>query len=249
MNNILVSIIIPCYNSENYIYECLNSVLNQTYTNIEIILINDYSNDNTIAIINHFADEDKRLIVINNSQNMGVAFCRNLGIVKSKGEYLCFLDSDDTWDLNKIQKQLNFMLSNEYSLSYTYYTIFDNNSNERIINKLPSFVKYQNLLYGNCIPLSSVMLKRTSIGELRFQKIGHEDYLFWLSYLKKNIYGYLLNENLMYYRIHSNSISHNKYKAIGFTWRIYRHELKFNLLISVFYFTIHIIRAIIKRYF
>ncbi len=249
MDNILVSIIIPCYNSENYIYECLNSVLNQSYTNIEIVLINDYSNDNTSAILYQFANKDKRIILLNNSQNMGVAFCRNLGIETSRGDYLCFLDSDDNWDLYKIQKQLNFMLSNDFSLSYTYYTTFGKNYKKRIINKLPNSVKYQNLLFGNCIPLSSVMLKRDSIGELRFKKIGHEDYLFWLSYLKKVKFGYLLNENLMYYRIHSNSISYNKYKAISFTWKIYRHELKYNLLISFSYFTIHIIRAVIKRYF
>ena len=180
---------------------------------------------------------------------MGVAFSRNLGITTSKGDYLCFLDSDDIWDLNKIQKQLIFMLSNAYSFSYTYYTTFDKNLKKKLLYKLPNFVKYQTLLFGNCIPLSSVMLKRDSIGNLRFQKIGHEDYLFWLMYLKKNNYGFLLNENLMFYRIHSNSISYNKYKAISFTWKIYRSQLKFNFLISLFYFTIHIIRAVIKRYF
>jgi teichuronic acid biosynthesis glycosyltransferase TuaG len=249
MNNILVSIIIPCYNGEKYIYECLNSVLNQTYKNIEVILINDCSNDDTILIFNELANNDERLILLNNSQNMGVAYCRNLGIETSNGDYLCFLDSDDTWELNKIQKQLVFMLSNNYSLCYTYYTKFGDNVKKKIINKLPNSVTYRDLLFGNCIPLSSVMLKSDSIGDLRYKNIGHEDYLFWLSYLNKVGHGYLLNKNLMFYRIHSNSISYNKFKAISFTWIIYRHELKFNFWKSFLYFTIHIIRAVIKRYF
>jgi teichuronic acid biosynthesis glycosyltransferase TuaG len=248
ISEIRVSVVIPCFNCEKFIGKCLNSVLNQTHRDLEIIIIDDYSSDNTYSFLVDFAKKDSRIVLLKNSLNMGVSYSRNLGISNAKGDYLCFLDSDDVWDINKIEKQLIFMVNNNYSLSYTLFTIFDDNSH-KTLKKLPNRVNFVRLLYGNCIALSSTMLKRSSINDLQFKKIGHEDYLFWLNYLSFEEYGFLLKENLLFYRIHSKSISYNKFKAINFTWNIYRNELHFDVFKSVYFFIIHVYNSFKKRFF
>ena len=247
ISEILISIIIPCFNSEKYINNCLNSVLNQTHKNLEIIIIEDYSNDNTYSILSDFSKIDSRIILLKNSQNLGVSYSRNLGLSIAKGDYICFLDSDDIWDLHKVEKQLGFMLKKECSLSYTLFTIFDDDSRNPL-NNLPDQVNFDNLLFGNSIALSSTMLNRSSIKNLQFKKIGHEDYLFWLNYLRFGENGYLLRENLLFYRVHSKSISYNKFKAINFTWNIYRNELHFNTFKAGYFFIIHIFNSFKKRF-
>jgi len=121
----LISIITPCFNSQEHIIETIESVINQTYKNWELILVDDNSNDKTVKIINSFIANDKRIILISSKKNSGSGYSRNLAIDKAKGQFHTFLDSDDTWYPKKLQKQLDFILSNNYILTYTNYDVIN----------------------------------------------------------------------------------------------------------------------------
>ncbi|SUC11881.1 glycosyl transferase family protein [Proteus mirabilis] len=119
----LVSIIMPCFNSEKYISEAIESVLKQTYSNFELIIIDDNSTDSTLKIINSF--RDNRITIISFDENQGAGVARNKGIEVANGRFIAFLDSDDLWSKNKLEAQIKFMLDNNYHLTYSYYQCFD----------------------------------------------------------------------------------------------------------------------------
>ena len=121
----LISVIMPAYNSEYTIERAIESVLAQTYTRFELLVIDDYSTDNTVKLVDSFMKQDSRVILLKNTQNLGVAATRNLGCRKAKGEYLAFLDSDDVWFEDKLQKQIHFMQEKGCDLSYTAYSFID----------------------------------------------------------------------------------------------------------------------------
>ena len=248
-NSVEVSIIFPCFNSSNTISQSIHSVLNQTYENWELIIIDDFSYDNTFNIINEFATKDHRIVVIKNNRNMGVAFTRNTGIDRASGKFISFLDSDDYWSKNKLEVQLGIMIKNNYNLTFTSYYRVD--INDKIISKVSIYQKnigFSDLLKGNVIALSSSMICSDIVKKFSFKKVGHEDYLFWLNILQKPIIGYSINSFLTYYRVHHNSLSGNKLKAVRYTWNIYRNHLKFSYLKSLYYFVIHIYNSIKKRF-
>lgn len=243
-----VSIIMPSYNSANFIKKAVDSVLNQSYSEWELIIVDDCSTDDSVTIIEEYSEIDSRIILIKKNVNSGVADTRNLAIKSASGFYLAFLDSDDIWDSEKLKSQVDFMRKNNASISFTqYFRIDSNDTLIKEIQNIPEAVTYKDLLKGNSIAMSTSMIEYKKIDGVFFEKIGHEDYYFWLKILKLGFVAHGLKETLVFYRVHQSSLSSNKFKAIKYTWFIYRNMLKLNILETVYYFFIHEFRAVIKR--
>jgi glycosyltransferase involved in cell wall biosynthesis len=244
----LVSVIMPCYNASNTILHSIESVLNQSYKRLELIIIDDFSTDNSLSIILKFQKTDKRVKLIKNNTNKGVSYSRNRGIDNALGKYIAFIDSDDYWDLDKINIQINYMLDNDWDITFTsYYRIDLSGTILSTVNLKNKIISYSDLLKGNVIAMSSSIVKKEKIQNIRFENIGHEDYLFWLSILKNGTLAYPIKSFLTYYTVHNNSLSSNKFKAISYTWCIYRNNLNYSLLKSLYFYFVHLLNSVIKR--
>lgn len=247
----LVSIIMPAYKAEKTISDSIESVLAQTYQNFELIVIDDCSPDNTRDIVNQFATSDNRVKLISKLNNEGVSAARNTGLDHAVGDYVAFLDSDDKWKEDKLERQLDIFNKNmDIDVIYSSYYRFNNDG---IINlvKVPRKLDRNSLLKGNCIGNLTSIYNFKKYPNIRQKKIGHEDYLFWLEMFNssKDVKGFGIEEPLAYYRVAEDgqSISGNKLKAAGWTWKIYREYLQLNLISSLFYFSYYMIKAILKR--
>lgn len=224
-NEPLVSIITPAYNAEKYIAKTLDSALNQTYKNIEIIVVNDCSTDRTLEIINEYAKNDSRVKAYSNEKNLRVAKTRNFAISKATGKYIAFLDADDIWDLNKLEKQIAFMEKEGHKLTYTAIRFI--NDEGEYTNKtfnIPTKVNFNKLLKQNVITLSSAVVLRDLLPKVPFHNDElHEDFILWLEILKKDLnYAYGINEFLVDYRLTVGSKSRNKFKSMKMTYKTYR---------------------------
>ncbi|MES2828422.1 MAG: glycosyltransferase family 2 protein [Bacteroidota bacterium] len=233
----LISVIIPVFNAESSIKETLESVLKQSYLDWEIIIVDDCSTDNSMDVIRSaIKSMEKQTSIISLTENNGVANARNVGLDNVNGEFVAFLDSDDIWSTEKLEKQLRFMQNLRCDISYTAYKKIDENGVVKSMISVAEKVSYNDLLHENVIPFSSSMLRRSKLLNHRFLKVGHEDFVFWLAALKHISMAYGLNEPLMYYRISANSISSDKFKAAKFTWNIYRKIEGFTVFKSAYYF-------------
>lgn len=249
MQEKLVSIIMPVYNSEKYIEDAVNSILKQTYNNWELIIVNDCSTDNSSKIINRFCENDSRIKVYHLEKNVGVSRARNYGIENSNGEYIAFLDSDDFWDEKKLKLQINFMLENNYDFTYTSYTLIDQNGKKIKDIFVAEDVNYFQLLKGNIITCSTVILNKKRIGDIRMPQIKHEDYATWLNISKNGFNAYGVKEPLVYYRKQDNSITANKLQSAVWTWNIYRRHQNLSLIKSLYYFINYSVKGFIKHYY
>lgn len=227
-----VSVIIPMYNSEKYIDECVKSVINQTYTNLEIIIIDDCSTDSSLSVVEKIADDRIKLIKL--EKNVGVSAARNTGIDAATGDYLCFIDSDDLWVKEKIEKEVEFIKKNNYDFIYSDYAFFNENAEElkkyrRVV--VPRKIQYEQAIRNTTIFISTVMLNLHSLKKediyMPNLTIG-QDTATWWNLLKGGCTAYGINEVLAYYRVHGKSLSSNKIRAIKGAWKIYtREELKY----------------------
>ncbi|WP_419725033.1 glycosyltransferase family 2 protein [Terrisporobacter petrolearius] len=238
MQNKLVSIITPVYNGEKYIEECIKSVLNQSYKNIEMIIIDDGSTDNSENIIKKYTQSFPFIKYIKCNENSGIWVARNIGIEKAKGRFISFLDADDIYKKNKIKNQINFMLKNNYSFTYTAYDLINENSTSlNKVIKAKEYEDYDRLLKGNDIGCLTVMIDRLKINTpIRFENYHHEDFVLWLKILKNNVVAYGMDEILSSYRKSNSSVSHNKIKAALWTWNIYINVEKLPLHRAIYYF-------------
>ena len=210
MNNI-VSIITPSFNSANYICHTVESVLNQSYTNWELLIVDDCSTDNSREIIQSYVNKDSRIKLICLEKNSGAAVARNTGIEEARGRFIAFLDSDDTWHPEKLEKQLHFMLNNDYAFTYTQY--HQVNENGDLIGDLyfPKRTNYHNLLKTCVIGCLTAMYDSHKIGKIYFPLIRkRQDYALWLKILKQIDYAYCVPMDLASYTVRSDSISANK---------------------------------------
>lgn len=247
--NNLVSIIMPAYNAQKYISDSITSVLNQTYKNWELIIVDDYSTDNTLAIIEEFKKCDNRIILLRQDQNSGVAAARNKGIEHAKGRFLAFLDSDDIWEKTKLEKQVNFMLKNKIYFSYTSYQLMDENNNlsNKVVKVQNEPIEFEKLLECNYFGCLTVMIDLSKIKKPYFPNIPHEDYALWLDILKNNdIKAYGIDEVLAYYRISPGSVSRNKLKSLKWIWNIYREHLKYGRFYSLFRMCVFLVSIYLK---
>lgn len=222
-NESLVSIIIPTYNSEAFIADTLNSVINQTYNNWEIIIINDCSTDGTFTIIKKYMENDSRIKYHSLDKNSGAAVSRNKAVSLSNGKYIAFLDSDDIWFPDKLSKQISFMESNDYLFTCTSYSKIDEKGNE--LNRTIGVKKQSN--YHDVLKKnpgnSTVIYNAEALGRVYIPNIRkRNDYVMWLKVVKKagNLYG--LEETLASHRIRNGSLSSKKANLVGYHWKVYR---------------------------
>lgn len=241
----LVSIITPVYNAQDYLEETILSVLNQTYSNWELLLIDDCSTDNSYEIIEKYLKKDKRIKYLKNEKNSGPAITRNRGIEESKGEYIAFLDSDDLWYENKLKNQINFMKEKQLKISHGNY-YFCNLKGE-IIKKVETDkeIDYKKLLLGNQFKTMTMVLKKEIIKNM-IPNIKHEDYAFFLDILREGNISIRNEEYDSLCRIGKISVSSNKLKSAIWTWNIYRKYEKLNLFQSIYYFINYALNGVIK---
>lgn len=246
----LVSIITPVYNAERFVEETIKSVQSQTYANWEMILVDDLSDDNSEAIIKSMQEKDRRIKYIKLKENSGAAVARNTGIENSRGRYIAFLDSDDLWKCNKLEKQIDFMKVNNYGFTFTSYELMseDGTRSNKIV-KVPEKINYDGLLKNTIIGCLTVMIDRNIVGDFRMPLLRKgQDTATWLKILKTNCkYAYGMNENLANYRLVEGSISSNKIGALKRTWNTYRNVEKLSLIKSCYVFSFYVLNAIRKR--
>ena len=232
----LVSIIMPSYNTAKYIAESIQSVLDQTYKNWELIIVDDFSTDNTDEIVRPFL-VDERIHYLKNELNSGAAVSRNRALREAKGRWIAFLDSDDLWMPEKLEKQISFMETNDYSFSYTEYEEIDVNGNKtgvyvtgpKKITKAGMF----NYCWPGCL---TVMYDKEVIGLIQIVDIKkNNDYAMWLKACRK-ANCYLLDEELSKYRRgRADSISTQSIRnLIGWHFKLYREVEKNNVIVSFF---------------
>ena len=244
----LVSIITPLYNSEKYIAETIESVLAQTYSNWEMIIVDDCSKDNSTKIVEKKKKKDRRIKLYRNEINKGVSYTRNRAIDLSQGKYIAFLDSDDLWKKEKLEKQIKFMEEKNVVLSYTAYEKINEDGSKRGEVRVPDKLDYEELLKNCLIGFLTAIYRKEELKDFKFINSKAEDYIFWLSILKRINYAYGLNEILASYRVLNNSRSSNKIDIVKFHWKIYRKIEKLSLQRSIYYYLIYIKRGL-KRYF
>lgn len=243
----MVSVIIPVYNSERYIKNTLDSILSQTFENFEVILINDKSTDKSVEIINSYIEKDKRFKLINLERNSGAAVARNAGIIAAKGKYIAFIDSDDKWISTKLEEQVKFMEDNDYPFTYTHYNKLDMDGNVLEAVKPKSKVTYSDMLKTNYIGCSTVILNREKLGTVTMPLLRkRQDYATWLKILKLTDYGIGYEKVLTNYTVRSDSISSNKFKLIKYNYRVFRDVEGFGVIKSTFYLCVNILYKIIK---
>ncbi len=222
-NKPVCSVIIPVYNGAKYIEAAIRSAMNQTERNLQILVIDDCSTDNTAAIVKKLAEEDDRVGYFKLAVNMGVAAARNTGAELAVGEWIGLLDADDIWDPGKLARQLAFQHTSGAEFLYTGAECIDENGqpNGRYFF-VPEQIDYQTLLKGNDIVCSSVLIKKELFSRYPMQHAdAHEDYLTWLQIMRDGLTACGLNEPLIQYRITASSKSGNKWHSAAMTWKTY----------------------------
>lgn len=236
MNKDLVSIIMPTYNCSKFISLAIESVLRQTYKNWELIIVDDCSTDDTEDVVKKYLS-DGRINYYKLEENSGAAVARNLAMKKSNGRYIAFLDSDDMWKFNKLEKQLQFMTDNAYSFTCTTYEKIDENGNK--LNKLmkpKEKADYNRVLLDCPVGNSTVIYDVLKLGNIETPNIRkRNDVALWLKILKKEKYIYGLEEVLTEYRVRKNSISSNKFNLIKYHWQLYRDIEHLSIIRSAFH--------------
>ncbi|MBO5239340.1 MAG: glycosyltransferase family 2 protein [Lachnospiraceae bacterium] len=248
MEKDLVSVIMPTYNCGNFIAETIESVLAQTYQNWEIIIVDDCSNDNTKQIVSKFLEVDNRIKYICLQENSGAAIARTEAMKNANGEYMAFLDSDDLWLPDKLDKQISFMKLNNYNFTCTAYEQIDETgkANGRII-KTVKRTNYNRLLLDCPVGNSTVVYNVGQMGKFEVPNIRkRNDDALWLQMLKKEKYIYGMPEVLMKYRVRKNSISSNKLKVVKYHWILYREIEHLSVPRSIFHICFWVVLKVFR---
>ncbi len=224
------------YNAEKTIEKAIDSVLEQTYKNFELIVVNDKSSDKTIDIVNKYQKLDHRIKLINNETNVGVALTRHMGVINANGDWIAILDSDDAWEPDKLRRQVIFQEKSGGKLIFTGSAFMDNEGNRLdSILHVPNIINYESLLKQNLISNSSVLVLK-SLHEKNevFTDSVHEDFACWLKILKTGECAYGIDEPLLIYRISSSGKSGNKMKSAIMNWKTYRY-IGLSAIKSIYY--------------
>ena len=225
----LVSIIMPCYNAERYVAQSIESVLAQTYQNWELLITDDGSTDKSVEIVSKYCIKDDRISILVPDEHQGIARTRNMSIARAKGKFVAFLDSDDIWYPEKLEKQVGYMLENDVAFTYS------------------SYKKY---LRNTIICCGTVVVDKEKTGHFATPIIKtSEDMSLWLSIMKRGFDAYPVPGPLHKYRITPGSASSNKFKAACDVWRVYRKIEKLSLPTSVFNFVCYTFNAVKKHVF
>ena len=248
MSSNKVDIILPVYNTKDFIIQTLKSIIKQTYRNWRILIVDDASNDGTTELIKFFLNRNlckKKFLFIKNKKNRGQAFCRNLALKYSKSKFIAFIDSDDMWTNNKLSKQIKFMLSKGYNFTYTDYKSIKNDKIKKIIT--PLFFNYKNFTKNTSLATSTMIIKRNFLNKIFFPKLRRcEDYYFKCKILNK-IRAYRCRGFYTFYRLRNNSLQSDRLKVLLALWNINKRYNKMNFsdnLFSIFF----IIYNSLKKY-
>lgn len=247
----MVSVIIPVYNASQFIEETIQSVLKQTYQHFEIILVDDVSTDASVSIIRKMMVTDKRISLLENDVNTGVAIARNRGVAASTGRFICFLDADDLWTPTKLERQVAFALNHGHAFTFTSYQFADESGiavREPI--HVPEKISYKQALGNHTIFTSTVMLDLEQLDKKAIEMPDvrrGQDTATWWKILKVTDYAYSIDEALSIYRRTSASLSANKLAAIKRTWNLFRNVEGLSLWQTIPPFCSYAINAIKRR--
>lgn len=233
----LVSIITPCYCCGDFLRETINSVMNQTYELWEMIIVDDCSSDDSYSIASDFSCKDSRIKVLKNDKNRGAAYSRNVGIAVSIGEYVAFLDGDDLWEKQKLEKQIKFMKENNYDFTYTNFTeISSNGENLNIKVSGPKVVTKKMLFNSNYIGCLTVVYNQKKLGELKIRDdiYKRNDHALWLKLIKRTNC-WLLDETLSIYRKNNGISKSSITKMLKHHYRLYRLSEEKSVFSSILY--------------
>lgn len=243
----LISIIMAAYNAEKTIEQAINSVLSQTYTNFELLVVNDCSTDRTAELVKSIAAKDSRVRLISNVKNSGVSYTRKHGLEEAKGDWIAILDSDDAWEPEKLEKQIVLQRRTNADLLFTGSAFMDSEGHPiDWCLHAPKEVTYRQLLKQNVLSNSSALVRKELYA--KYYAIGdgmHEDFAIWLSILKEGKKAYGVDEPLLIYRIAKSSKSGNKVKAARMNWNTYRY-VGLNLMEAIYYECWYIFNGIRK---
>ena len=229
--------------------DCVMSVLSQTYTNWELLIVDDCSKDDSKDIISELAEKDERIKSIFLEKNVGAAEARNVAIRQAKGKYIAFLDSDDLWEPYKLVEQLSFMNLNDIAFSFsTYQFMSEDGKNLTNVIKAPQKITYHSYLKNTIIGCLTVIIDREKTGDFEMPNIrSSHDMALWLLIMKRGFSAYGLDMNLAKYRVVSSSNTANKTKAAKEVWDVYRKVEKLNIIYSAICFIGYAFNAIKKR--
>lgn len=237
--NPLVSIITPTYNSQDFIQQTIDSVVNQTYNNWELILIDDASTDKTVDIANKNIKDNPKIILIKNSINQGAGITRNIGIERAKGEFIAFLDADDLWKPEKLKSQIDFMIKNNVDVCFSSYDLI-NEKGSKLFKRVVALkeLTYNKLLRSNYIGNLTGIYNCRTLGKIKSNKLRkRQDWILWLEAIKKsNKPAVGIQESLAYYRVRENSISSNKFNLLKYNFKVYKIGLGFSTMKSLKHF-------------
>ena len=235
----LVSIITPTYNAEKFITETLKSVQNQTYQNWEMILVDDASTDETVKVISDFAEKDSRIKLFKLEKNSGNGFARNIALEKAVGKYIAYLDADDLWFPNKLEKQVEFLKTNNLPFTFSFYDCIDEEGN--LLNRrveAPVNLTYDELFFCNYVGNLTAIYDAAYFGKIVIEATQkRQDWRLWLTILKQIQVTKPVPEPLAFYRIRKDSISSSKFKLIKHNFGVYRDFHGFNFVFSILLMT------------
>lgn len=231
----MVSIVTPAYNSAEFLADAINSVLAQTFTNWELLIVNDGSTDKTQIIAEEYSKKDNRIRLLNHVRTQGAGVARNKAIAKAKGDYIAFLDADDKWKPEKLEKQLKLLRENDAAVCFSSYELID--EREQPLNTMIEAldkVSYQKQLKCNYIGNLTGIYDVKKLGKIYMPEIPkRQDWVLWLQAIEKGGDAIGIKESLAFYRVRKDSISSNKWKLIKHNFNVYRKTLKFGWIKSV----------------
>lgn len=266
-----VSVVMPAYNAEAFIADAIESVCGQTYPNWHLIVVDDCSTDETVRVAHERAERDPRIKIVRSPVNGGTSAARNLGLSHAVGRYVAFLDADDIWAAEKLDKQIAFMAQRKAGFSFTAYQKFNSAGLGGVITASPS-VSWRDMLKGNRIGCSTVMLDAQAFAQIRFptgpgrrdhhpvwrslldaerrmdlvEQGGREDYALWLSLLRNGGLAHGLDQPLVRYRVHEASKSARKLRAVAAQWVVYRDVEKIPRMRAAWYLGHYAVRGVMK---
>jgi teichuronic acid biosynthesis glycosyltransferase TuaG len=247
-----VSVVMPFFRKKEFFGEAYNSVLNQSYPNIEIIIIYDDHDRMQLNFVKNLIKKSNT-IIITNKKNRGASYSRNIGIKKSKGYYVAFLDCDDIWHRNKLEEQINFMEKFQLDCTCTNYSVINKNGNILYRLSSPAISTYQSLLKSCDIGLSTVVIKKKLLNHFKFPNLlTKEDYLMWLNISKKGININSIQKTLVLWRDVKGSLSSNFIQRIKDSFKIYYYHEKqflFKSIISIIILSLNSFKKKIKRFY
>lgn len=244
-----VSIVMPVHNSSDFLADSISSVLRQSYGDWELLVVDDWSVDTSLAICHQFLETDRRIRLFKLERSCGPAVARNTAIENAKGRYLAFLDADDCWLPEKLEKQIAFMRETSAAFTYTAYEKIDAEGVVTGKVSVPDSVDYARMLRGNVIGCLTAIYDTKYFGKVYMPEIRkRQDLGLWLKLLKMRNRAYAIQEILAQYRVHGNSLSANKISAAHYTWKLYREVERLSLIKCSWYFSQYAVRGLFNKY-